>query len=157
MSTPGTCSSKSVLTKKNGKGRINKFISSITSRQLKNNKVVTAHDARKNVRNTKSIDAKKTITKNEDNEIDELISFKKEVFARQTVHDKEKLQIEEKRMLFDERRLELEEKSYYANQKKDIAVHNLQMLKMRKQAREEYRDDFNEEDIEAMFPFRKDE
>ena len=103
MSTPGTSSSKSVSTKKNGKGRITKFISSITSRQLKNNKVVTAHDARKNVRNTKSIVAKKTISKNGDNEIDELISFKKEVFARQTVHDKEKLRIEEKRMLFDER------------------------------------------------------
>ena len=47
-------------------------------------------------------------------------------------------------MKFDERHLELEEKIYYANQKRDIALHSLQMLKMHKEAREEYKDEFEE-------------
>ena len=157
LSTPRTASSKSRSNKKSGKNRMKEFITSSNNKKDKLFKKLTAYyDARNQVQNKKTIVSKEknnSIKGNDD--VNELISFKKEVFQHQSNHDKEKLQIEQTKMKFDERRLQLEEMTYYANEKRDIATHNLQMLKMRKEAREEYKDEFNEKDLEAMFPFRK--
>ena len=57
-----------------------------------------------------------------------------------------------KKILFDERRLEIEEKTFYGNMKKEIALHNLEMLKMRKEAME-LKGDINKEELDVMFPF----
>lgn len=83
----------------------------------------------------------------------EYFDVKKEVLQRQSRNETEQLAIAQQKIKFDERRLLLEEKVFEANMKKDIAVHNLEMLKMRKEAKE-LQPELNDEDINKLFPFR---
>ena len=66
----------------------------------------------------------------------EYLDIKTHLLEKQFQHQNEKLQIEQQRIQFVERRLQLEEKSFEDNLKMDIAKHNMNMLKMKKEAKE---------------------
>ena len=154
LSTPGTTSSKSVFSKQRNKKSTKYQAKNKANTNGKRKEVVLASDARRSVRNKKSILNKndKGLT-NDSNDFEELIKLKKAALEEKKIHDSQKLLLEQKRILFDERRLEIEEKIFYGNIKKEIAQHNLEMLKMRKEAKD-LKGDFDDEELNMMFPFR---
>ena len=92
-------------------------------------------------------------TKKEDDKLSEYLDVKTHLLQKQFEHQNEKLQIEQQRIQFDERRLQLEEKTFEGNLKMDIAKHNMNMLKMRKEAKE-IDPNLKQSDLDEMFPFR---
>ena len=125
----------------------------------KKTKHVLPNEAKKSLRQQKTIFAK-TVSKSagifsaQDDNMRSLLEIKKHALDRQTKNDSDKLQLEQRRIEFDERRLQLEEKSFTGNLKKTIALHNMEMIKFRKEA-VDYDNTLTADQLNAIFPFWK--
>ena len=139
--------------------KMKKVVNKTSSSPVKKGKNVMPYDAKQTVRNQKSIFAK-TVPKSaaffasQNDNMSALLEMKKDALNRQSKHDNDKLQLEQKRIEFEERRIQLEEKTFCGTLKRNIALHNLEMMKYRKQATE-YDNSLTSDQLDEMFPYWK--